>query len=329
MQVSYQLSFRQVYRCSSLDELVPAKKQYRFFCTLLQNNELHLLSECLIKTNLLYSKSIAFDYESEVVDKPRQTGGKIRSFAAKNFTNANWWDVLLYHFLGKKTALLIGNHKHLTTGSHTVEVYPVCREVWNAFMQVAPRSFSSQMCRALDRLCIMPSNKEFVTLIRQKIEPVILPSGWIRHSITVVFFGSYLFLCNRGDMVASFTSKNITVFHVNTNRVRRRILQKILSWEAEDKEIRGKFLFKTLPAQLQGEKDDFCNLIEEKFQPKDQENANCVVANLKQAMRVVLLCQARLCNMKSMEQLYQEFAEFSRLYILQAFALHRDTHLEW
>jgi hypothetical protein len=302
--------------------------QYRFFCVLLRKNELHLLSECLIKTNLLYSKSLDFEYRSDNYNKQRQAASKIRSFATKNLTNAGWWNVLLYHFIGKKTALLIGQQKCFSVGSHTHEVYPVMRDVWNAFAQVALRSFSSQICKSLDRLCLMPSHKELVQIIRKKSEPLILPSGWFCHSITVVFFGSYLFLCNRGDKIEAFPLKNITAFRINTNRIREMMVKNILSYDTEEREIQGKFLFKMLPLALGGKKDDFCDLIEREFQPKDQTNANCVIANLKQAIRIILLCQARRCSMKSMEQFYRDFSEFSRLYILQAYAVHRDSHLE-
>jgi hypothetical protein len=155
--------------------------------------------------------------------------------------------------------------------------------------------------------------------------PVVVGSGWIWHSTQVIFFGDYLFYCNRGD--DSNEDSGITILKIkNKEKITPEFLKKIAS-------------------RLSVEHSEYMSL--EKIQEelgvesvkhlymKAQKVGNCTYVNAKSAIFALLLIAIskreaeksgkaisfNRSNLRSAKQIYKAFSQFDKEEVLRDFLI--------
>lgn len=223
------------------------------------------------------------------------------------------WQVLVYHFFGKKTFDLFRQKNYLTRGGYAVELHPFLQKAWRAFVKVCAHPSNSVITKALNHVSL-PYNAEALTRkIANTFDSVILPTGWHKHAMTAVFWDEYLILCNRGYRPKE-SYKYVTYYRVDRSKITVKLVEQIMQGPVLAMKTQDEFLYETLPKVLDATRDRFCRRLE-RMQPSRQKNNNCVIANLKQAVRVLLLCLGSKDNIEEHQNHYKSFAIFSRNFI--------------
>lgn len=236
-------------------------------------------------------------------------------------TKSKWdkraWQVLVYHFLGKQTFEIFRPKKYLTQGGHDEELHPFLLKAWHAFVQVFPHPCNHGITKALACISFPYDTEALTRRISDTFKAVIVPAGWQDHAMTIVFWKEYLILCNRG-LRQKEQKKLVTYYRVDRSKITLNLVEQILEGNKLPMEEQVEFLYTTLPRVLDATRDRFCRRLE-RMQPSGQKNCNCVIANLKQAVRVLLLCLGSKRNIEEHQNHYKSFAVFARLYILDLY----------
>lgn len=315
-------------RAESLDQLVPRSRQYAFLSIVWQSR----YSEQMSLAARLYEPTaqkahLIWDFNKQNlrglaywIDNPLARASELKfSLLAKD------WELLLLHFLGKKSVLFAKDRKHMREGSYEYQMYIAVQWTWRVFCQRKSAQIDPlwiKIDRAIARVIQKRSMAFLARLARGGQEPVIIRSGWSTHSIAVVFYQNLLFICNRGART-DVQKHNLTAYTIEQSLVTTALLRKINDLRNGTKETSLEFLFTALPAALKAEETYFCKAIHFECQPSDQKSPNCVVANLRTAIRAILLADAEgggdVWRLEKPTAVYKEYALSSRYAILQQY----------
>jgi ankyrin repeat protein len=121
-------------------------------------------------------------------------------------------------------------------------------------------------------------------------EPVVIPTSWYRHQTALVFAGSLVMKCNRGDRAAASHS-GIQVFEMLSPPTRKTLIQTIALLRKENQAPAGigahlfyiklNEILKLTPKKLTADETAY-------FKQKQQKQPNCVNASAKSALRALL-----------------------------------------
>lgn len=233
------------------------------------------------------------------------------------------WAVMLHHFAGKVCFLFAKKRQYLEPGACEDDMQIATLWTWRHFWQnrAGNTTFFIKIDQAIGRMVQEPSAKSLAALIKKGKTPVIVASGWREHSLTVVFIGSLFFICNRGDQ-CSIQKKDLTAYRFTNKNISASIVQKILSRSKETVEEKSRFLFEELPPLLEGTKDGFCIDIEANCQPQELNKPICTAANLRLAIRALLVSQQG----PNALALYKEYSRRARFTVLHQYLLHNKPH---
>lgn len=285
---------------TTLDELIPQERHFRFLGALWY----HANSEAIALAAKRYlPKAIYHGFVYDFSKKSLRACGlwiqnpKISAGLVKFAISSKKWELILYHFIGKKALLFVKDRQHLHHGSHAKPMHAIGLWTWRNFWQNHV-ALESTLFQAIDKAIGATIYSPPIASLTQKIqegrEPVIIPSGWIEHAVTVVFVGSLLFICNRGEKYAAQTH-DLTVYRIANSAITVELVRKIISYRKSDYPIDevGAFLYDTLPKALGGQVDSFCELLyTPACQPPILDKPICVAANLRLAIYAILLSQA-------------------------------------
>ena len=139
----------------------------------------------------------------------------------------------------------------------------------------------------------------------------VIPAGYYKHSIILVFYQDLLFICNRGE--GASTKKCLVCFRIDPKKVNGRLIQSIFDCKNTLKDQALLFYYQNLPLSLSLERV-ITDLTSEFYalQPKLQKVGNCAAANLKLSIRA---CLAAI-SFKENDDFLSE--EISRLLLLQS-----------
>lgn len=235
------------------------------------------------------------------------------SILQQNICDRKWWHLILYHFLGSKIKIVLRTRPYFLRGGFTKELYPILNNAWKVFAQKNHHPANDIITKAIQGLVSKKRLHQVAILIQQQQQPILLPSGWEDHAIACLFWKKYFIICNRGERPLE-QKKHITAYRIDPSKITPLLLKQIRHVGRESCEDKGKFLFTELPKILMSEKDDFCKKLEQ-MQPSEQKNANCIIANMKQAIRVLLLCEKDKGS-----SYYKSFTIFARSYALELYA---------
>lgn len=112
---------------------------------------------------------------------------------------------------------------------------------------------------------------------------IVIPTGWEKHAVDVVFFKGYLAVCNRGDGINK-KAETLTVFKIDPNQLTKELVEQLLA-NHHQPFLKGKtFLYETLPSKLSGIKDKNC-LKFSQIGLSLQKVGNCSLASSIAALR--------------------------------------------
>ncbi|MCE5293617.1 MAG: ankyrin repeat domain-containing protein [Chlamydiales bacterium] len=285
---------------NSLDAVVPKARQVRFLAGLWYRGNVEAISlaaKQYLPKPIYHSNVYTFSYKSLSALDVWIKNPLLRPCLIKFSFIRKDWEVILYHFIGKKALLFAKDRKHLYEGSYTELMYMMGLWTWRNFWHTEPPS-NNQLYRAIDtaigEAINLRSHSTIVKKIQEGTDPVILPTGWYEHSLAVVFIGSLLFICNRGD-TGTLQTHDLTAYRIKKNAITKELVSKILSLrsDASPMSTASAFLFDTLPKALDGRVDGFCDLIHAaSCQPTSLDKPICTAANLRLAIQAILLSQA-------------------------------------
>lgn len=317
----------------TLEQVVPKIRQHAFLSNLWQNNYKDLIALAAMRyepesgpTDLTWG--FARNRLSMLLSWINNPMAKASEL--KFSLSLNDWELLLFHFLGKKTVLFAKDRRHMHKGSHEEKMYVAVLWTWRTFclrQSQEQKPLWIKIDQAIARCIRNPPVATLVQCIKKGQEPVIICSGWRSHSITLVFVKDLLFICNRGAHGA-LQKHNLTAFSIHRSAITPALLQKVSKLTEGKKEPCMQFLFEELPQALSGVETPFCTAVHLECQPSDQSSPNCVVANLRTAIRAILLANAEdegdVWSFEKAMATYKEYALSSRYAMLQQF-LQDDT----
>ncbi len=317
---------------TKLSELVPQSRQHTFLTSLWQNSSVKLISHAALRyLPKIDKRPYICDFNEKTIESltfwlnvPDAKAHDLQFLLSKED-----WDLLLFHFIGKKTFLFTEDSKHIRQGSYNHQMVVPLLWTWRTFWQNQPHKSPLwlEIDNAIARVIRKPNLEILVQLIKEGKKPVILSSGWYGHSLTVVFFKNLLFLCNRGEY-CSPQELDLTAYRIKKAMIRPNLVVEILKTEGEIKPS-TLFFFRTLPQALQAKKDLFCKSLEENCQPAELDNEICLAANLRLAIRAILVSRAKkhLTSWKfdTQIQAYKEYRVSARYSILQQYLRNKKT----
>ncbi len=312
-------------RVDSLDALVPKSRQVLFLKALWNTEDAHVLRLVAkrffarmpqIPTFVLEFSSLNREIESSWLLTPQMKADELQFSMSERE-----WDIVLYHFLGRRAESMIKDPSAMEDGSFVQSMYPVILWTWRAFWQSKQNAEALfiEIDKAIGSILYRSSSDIMKVKIKEGRSPVVIPSGWIDHSVSVVFFGSYLFLCNTGEKAES-QEHNVTCYRINKDLITSSIIKRIK--QSEGSKRKGEqFLFVKLPQILNGSFDSFCNTMHQSLQPSDLKDPICVAKNLRLAIRSILL--AKLTPRLALAT-YHEYVQFSRYSILEQYVNQKN-----
>ncbi len=132
----------------------------------------------------------------------------------------------------------------------------------------------------------------------QEGKPILVITGFINHTVVVLFLGSYFIVCNRGDS----SRKVVEAFKYDPDLLNTEILKKIKKIDSE--ESYKQLFFEELPQALHFESDKITNQIEELCLASlsEQSVGNCAWASPEAAVFVFFALS--LSNQKTKKTFY-------------------------
>lgn len=168
-------------------------------------------------------------------------------------------------------------------------------------------------------------------------KPLIFNTGWHEHAISVVFYGDYMLICNRGD---SKKDSSVKVFKINRKsfELSKENIEKLQKGDLPTSKAGATFFYKTLPISLgykKGQLDLIASSIEQKCDQSAQKTGNCwwlapkaadmaliMVKSLvdqKTTPDVISQVRAYRQSLDSGDAIYKHFSEFGRLTLLKKY----------
>lgn len=287
-------------RVAHLDEAIPQPRQCRFLASIWFQGNARLIT---------------------LVAKRYLPKRKILSYPQKE------WDRFLYHVVGKKAFLFTKDRAHLHSGTLETKLYPLLLWTWNVFCQKNGTLENPRFARiasAIQNSLSRRSAKHIAQEIRTGSHPSLIYCGWKRHSVTVVFVNSLLFICNRGGS-SKLKRYSLTAYRIDKSLVTERLIRTLRKNEHLPHEISAKFIYETLPSALNGYEDDFCAKVHQLCQPSELSKPICVAANLRQAIYAMLLGESikenGSWNFMPASGTYKEYVNCARFAVLNQYLL--------
>jgi hypothetical protein len=114
----------------------------------------------------------------------------------------------------------------------------------------------------------------------------IIPSGYIGHAMSFVFYQDLLFVCNRGE---GSEDGSLSCFRIDPAKVSAGEITKLLEMKDRKKEVALEYFYELLPKGLGNEaKLENITSIFSSLEPKKQTVGNCSAASTKLAIRMAL-----------------------------------------
>lgn len=119
------------------------------------------------------------------------------------------------------------------------------------------------------------TNPDEVAKAAMKELLVILQAGWIEHHITLVFYGGYLAICNRGE---GSRDKTIELYKIDARKVTPDLIKEIEKAHSLKAKEGAAFFYGTLLKKLSAYEDRFCKRVRDATVSPLQTVGNCPFA---------------------------------------------------
>jgi len=200
---------------------------------------------------------------------------------------------ILAHFCSVGGQSQIGTRKFSLTGAYSPLMHEYVAHDLATFYETEPTFLSNQnkkkILHAYRSASKLKTAAEWTAII-QSGNLTILPAGWDRHAIDLVFYQNYLAICNRGEGVPS-GSKTIEAFVIDRTKIDENIIQKILDQKSLSVTKASEFFYKELPKLLNNtvasKKDSLCTRVES-IAPKPIKIGICTAGAAKASLRFCL-----------------------------------------
>ncbi len=204
--------------------------------------------------------------------------------------------------------------------AYNEQIFPLLSLMLQEFSEKNPDQGSLEnVIRSLREIPLQPRYLQDPTKIS------FFNTGWKNHAVSLVFYQGYLFICNRGNR--GYLNKPILVYKINSDKIDATIMDKIYSNKGLDVEAGSDFIYRVLPESLEGEKDAFCERLEQAASHQTQKIGNCGWVQPKLAVIVALLAdkyfkddeetRARFNFEREFLDLGKTFSIFTRFWLLK------------
>ncbi|MFI5334808.1 MAG: ankyrin repeat domain-containing protein [Chlamydiales bacterium] len=131
----------------------------------------------------------------------------------------------------------------------------------------------------------------------RKDQPVIVPSGWLGHRLSAVFYGGYLAICNRGEGVRK---TSVEIYKFEHGSVNEQIIQELIDAPQKLSSAAGQaFIYGTLLKKLSCKEDAFSKKMIKATISSTQVVENCPFASCAGALSALLGLFATIdCNQR-------------------------------
>lgn len=318
-----------LHKIRSLDEAVPRERHMK----LLGSFWFHENTEILKTASKFFAPQrsvIQYSYDGSATDRSTAHSYDLLPWIRDSGESADHIKIslkpedlenALYHFLGKRAFLFLQEKPHLHDGNYVERIYTLMLGTWRTFYHSQPADpLYKEIDRAIADAIHPPANRLLARKIQKGISPVIIQTGWSGHSLTAVFAGDRLFICNRGRTYLD-QRHALAVYRIDRNRVTPNLLRKFTSdGSFEDAST---FLSETVLDELNARSDTFCVEVHKYCQPAELTKPICVAANLRLAINAILLSKSKKVNdrwdfMDAITK-YKEYVILTRFVVLNRF----------
>ncbi len=233
---------------------------------------------------------------------------------------------------------LVRNKKLHTFGCFSKNTTPILRYFYWKYMQdmkdsknrflnsaLPSNSFVKDVSNAL-LLSSTQASSEILHNTYSNNKPILISTGWSNHEISVVIYGDFIGICNRGRLGLN-QNHYIELRKINKQKLSTNVISNIQNCRNQDKAESEQYLFKDLLTELDANKDYFCRTLQNKIiSIKPQKHANCTAASPKLGILALHILHHEKNNIlnddtlfKGILGLYHNFSRYLRAEIKNAF----------
>lgn len=246
-----------------------------------------------------------------------------------------------------------GITKHLTTmGDHSIDLEGGYHEIAQSQNRELLKMFNEQTGASLDRDKVLETiergyeaghkDPTEISKLFKEGKPLIFITGWHKHAISVVFYGDYLLICNRGDYQKA-SSVKVFKIHRKSFELSKENIGYLQRGNFPTSKAGATFFYKTLPNSLgykKGEFDLIVSSIERKCDQSEQKTGNCWWLGPKSADMALIMIKSLVDqeptsdvitqvkayrqSLDSGDTIYKHFSEFGRLALLKKYIKRPD-----
>lgn len=214
----------------------------------------------------------------------------------------------------------IGKTRFFLRGAYSPYIHRMVHWQLERFFQYADDLLSPTHKRAIleafEHSIHKPRSPKIVDRV-QKGSLTVMQSGWIRHSIVLVFFREYMAICNRGVGVPEGFSTT-EVFKIDPKRVTKALIDKILEQESLECVHASSYFYFDLPIDVSplypqlSVQDSLCRAAA-RFAPNFAKEGTCTFTAAKAGLRVsLMLLKTALADPSSYQSIGRECREISK-----------------
>ncbi len=261
-------------------------------------------------------------------------GRGITSYWLEHTLRKGQLHIMLSQIAGKKSRKLI---KPDERGCSEDDMYPSMAGLWRNFdlarfkgQLFTPNKLDGwkrAIHNAINMAISDDSPASIVSRIQAQSAPVIINTGYNKHSIVVVFHKELMFICNRGNMPLELFNKKAFLIarKINPKAITEDSIATLIDMAFREKQISLRYIYSTFLKEVKAQRIEALDtMIYEACPLSPQSIGNCVITSLKTGILASLigyLWPSKITkeNMSTCYQIYKAFSQFSKLRIMNTY----------
>ncbi len=254
---------------------------------LTQSNTLKTLYDRWGKSPILWAKQLNLDWVVDHLYNQKVN----RLFSINNLSTENL-SLCVCLFTPKVKKTVIEDQSLHNQGAYQINIIPVVADLYSTYVNMASYSKQAFCQKVQQALTVAATTRDPEKLFEEYIanKMVIIPTGWIRHAISIALIDDILIIGNRGERGEKQTHA-IQFHRIDPNKFTVWMVRRIIKCKGLEKEYSEKYLYETLLKDLGAKIDPFCRFLLNHVKKPSQKNPNCTTASIKAAILGLHLCE--------------------------------------
>lgn len=194
-------------------------------------------------------------------------------------------------FVPKKRESLVKDTTLHGRGSNFQDLYPLIGELYYSYIKSTTSqdmALHRKIYKAIASSSLHLSPKtRYNDYLRHKL--LIIPAGWLGHSICLGFINDRLIIGNRGAKGEKQFS-NIQFHRIDPIKLTAKIFQKCSETVLAERKKSEQYIYDTLLKELDATEDDLSKFLHAKIKKCDQKNPNCTRASVQATILGIHIC---------------------------------------